>query len=93
MEAKAIHDFHATADDELSFKRGSILKVFYSYEREMIYFNIRHAAQSDRVEVACLYRMHREMFLASTANTLHIIECRYILSVSQSCIAIVVNFW
>ena len=27
MEAKAIHDFHATADDELSFKRGSILKV------------------------------------------------------------------
>lgn len=27
MEAKAIHDFHATADDELSFKRGSILKI------------------------------------------------------------------
>jgi len=35
MEAKAIHDFHATADDELSFKRGSILKVFYSYERDI----------------------------------------------------------
>ena len=41
MEAKAIHDFHATADDELSFKRGSILKVFiYSYStnsRKKIY--------------------------------------------------------
>ena len=27
MEAVALHDFHATADDELSFKKGSILKV------------------------------------------------------------------
>ena len=27
MEATALHDFHATADDELSFKKGSILKV------------------------------------------------------------------
>lgn len=27
MEAIALHDFHATADDELSFKKGSILKV------------------------------------------------------------------
>ena len=27
MEAIALHDFHATAEDELSFKKGSILKV------------------------------------------------------------------
>ena len=27
MEALALHDFHATADDELSFKKGSVLKV------------------------------------------------------------------
>lgn len=30
MEAIALHDFHATADDELSFKKGSVLKVSYS---------------------------------------------------------------
>ena len=29
MEAIALHDFHATADDELSFKKGSILKVIH----------------------------------------------------------------
>ena len=27
MEAVALHDFHARADDELSFKKGAILKV------------------------------------------------------------------
>ena len=27
MEAVALHDFHATAEDELSFKKGSVLKV------------------------------------------------------------------
>ncbi|XP_074642302.1 growth factor receptor-bound protein 2-like [Tubulanus polymorphus] len=27
MEAVALHDFTATADDELSFKKGSILKI------------------------------------------------------------------
>lgn len=27
MEAIAKHDFNATADDELSFKRGDVLKV------------------------------------------------------------------
>ena len=27
MEALALHDFHATAEDELSFKKGSVLKV------------------------------------------------------------------
>lgn len=27
MEAVSLHDFHATADDELSFKKGSVLKV------------------------------------------------------------------
>jgi growth factor receptor-binding protein 2 len=27
MEAIAKHDFNATADDELSFRRGEVLKV------------------------------------------------------------------
>ncbi len=27
MEAVALYDFNTTADDELSFKKGSILKV------------------------------------------------------------------
>ena len=27
MEAVAKHEFHATADDELSFKKGAVLKV------------------------------------------------------------------
>jgi len=27
MEAVALYDFHATADDELSFKKGSILVI------------------------------------------------------------------
>ena len=27
MEAEALHDFSATADDELSFRKGDILKV------------------------------------------------------------------
>lgn len=27
MEAVAKHEFHATADDELSFKKGSVIKV------------------------------------------------------------------
>ena len=30
MEAVALHDFHATAEDELSFKKGSVLKVSLS---------------------------------------------------------------
>lgn len=29
MEAKAKHDFTATADDELSFRRGDVLKVIF----------------------------------------------------------------
>ena len=29
MEAIAKHDFNATADDELSFRRGDILKVYH----------------------------------------------------------------
>lgn len=28
MEAIAKHDFNATADDELSFRKGEVLKVF-----------------------------------------------------------------
>ena len=28
MEAKALHDFSATAPDELSFQKGSIVKVW-----------------------------------------------------------------
>lgn len=31
MEAIAKYDFKATADDELSFKRGEVLKVFFSF--------------------------------------------------------------
>lgn len=31
MEAIALHDFHATAEDELSFKKGSVLKVTCGY--------------------------------------------------------------
>ena len=31
MEAIALHDFHATAEDELSFKKGSVLKVMCGY--------------------------------------------------------------
>ena len=31
MEATAKHDFHATADSELSFKKGSIIKVNESH--------------------------------------------------------------
>jgi hypothetical protein len=27
MEAQAKHDFNATADDELSFRKGQVLKV------------------------------------------------------------------
>ncbi len=38
MEAVSLHDFHATADDELSFKKGSILKVPLS-----TMFNIQNA--------------------------------------------------
>jgi len=33
MEAVALHDFYATADDELSFKKGSILKVLNTEEK------------------------------------------------------------
>ena len=36
MEAIALHDFHATAEDELSFKKGSILKVMYMYTRNCV---------------------------------------------------------
>lgn len=32
MEALAKHDFHATAEDELSFKKGSVLKVNESHK-------------------------------------------------------------
>jgi growth factor receptor-binding protein 2 len=31
MEAIAKHDFNATADDELSFRRGEVLKVLIKY--------------------------------------------------------------
>lgn len=37
MEAIAKHDFHATADDELSFTRGSVLKVLNKDEDENWY--------------------------------------------------------
>lgn len=31
MEASAKHDFNATADDELSFRKGQVLKVSRPY--------------------------------------------------------------
>ena len=34
MEAVALHDFHSKADDELSFKKGSILKVLSTEPEE-----------------------------------------------------------
>ena len=37
MEAKALHDFCATDDDELSFKKGSILKVLSKEEDKFWY--------------------------------------------------------
>jgi len=33
MEAVALHDFYARADDELSFRKGSILKVLQKDEK------------------------------------------------------------
>ncbi|XP_020611381.1 protein enhancer of sevenless 2B-like [Orbicella faveolata] len=32
MEAVTKHEFHATADDELSFKKGSVIKVLSKEE-------------------------------------------------------------
>ena len=32
MEAVTKHEFHATADDELSFKKGSVIKVNESHK-------------------------------------------------------------
>lgn len=44
MEARAKHDFTATAEDELSFRRGDVLKVSYdiydlSFEQSPYYIN------------------------------------------------------
>lgn len=36
MEAIAKHDFTATADDELSFKRGQVLKVGIEFRYKML---------------------------------------------------------
>jgi len=38
MEAVALHDFDATAHDELSFKKGSILKVLNTEEEDKNWF-------------------------------------------------------
>ena len=38
MEACAKHDFNATAEDELSFRKGQILKV-WNYSIVVISFN------------------------------------------------------
>ena len=43
MEAVAKHEFHATADDELSFKKGTVVKVNEShkaYHAESPFLNI-----------------------------------------------------
>ena len=39
MEARGKYDFSATADDELSFRKGDILKVIALLHREIIHFN------------------------------------------------------
>lgn len=41
MEAIAKYDFKATADDELSFKRGEVLKVSHDYLMWVIVFKYR----------------------------------------------------
>ena len=40
MEATAKHDFQATAEDELSFKKGSILKVKLVVRSGLPYGNV-----------------------------------------------------
>lgn len=40
MEAIAKYDFKATADDELSFKRGEVLKVRHDYFSVSLFINI-----------------------------------------------------
>lgn len=42
MEAVAKYDFKATADDELSFKRGDILKVIDNFNASKIQFYYVH---------------------------------------------------
>lgn len=45
MEAIAKHDFTATADDELSFKKNQVLKVwlsnFFPHESEVNLFGVK----------------------------------------------------
>ena len=38
MEAVALHDYHAKSDDELSFEKGSILKVLSRDVKEEPYW-------------------------------------------------------
>ena len=38
MEAKALHEFKASTKEELSFAKGSIIKVFFSLSSRMLYF-------------------------------------------------------
>ena len=35
MEAVVLHDFHATANDELSFKKNAVLKVLDTTKAEL----------------------------------------------------------
>lgn len=37
MEAIAKHDFNATAEDELSFRKGDVLKVSHSIDQYLSY--------------------------------------------------------
>ena len=40
MEAITKHEFHATADDELSFKKGAVIKVNESHKVGSPFLNI-----------------------------------------------------
>lgn len=51
MEATAKHDFQATAEDELSFKKGSILKVKLVVRSGLPYGNVAILA---RVVYICI---------------------------------------
>ena len=50
MEAIAKHEFHATADDELSFKKGSVIKVNESLKA----YHIRHFSNISLREIVSL---------------------------------------
>ena len=55
MEAVALHEFKATAGDELSFSKGAVLKVSYT----STHYRIRIRIES---ELACSLLSIKEIF-------------------------------